>query len=79
MPRFNAQLRVMRRKIMGHTKNANTVFPNDRVKVVGRTVNKIASNEEGTVIGADPDSGRVNVKFGDGRTDWVDPEQVEKL
>lgn len=64
---------------MSHTKNANTVFPNDRVKVSGGTVNKIASNEEGTVIGADPESGRVNVKFGDGRTDWVEPSQLEKL
>ena len=64
---------------MSHTKHSNTVFPGDKVKVVGRTINKIASNEQGEVVGADPDSGRVKVAFPDGRNDWVELAQVERL
>ena len=64
---------------MSHTKHSNTVFPGDKVKVVGSTINKIASNEKGEVVGADPDSGRVKVAFADGRNDWVDLENLEKV
>lgn len=60
-------------------KHANTVFPGDQVKVIGSTVNKIASNESGKVVKADPESGRVKVAFADGRDDWVDLDKLEKL
>ena len=59
-------------------KHGNTFFPGDRVKVVGGSVNKVASNEVGKVIGGDPDTGRVKVAFTDGRDDWVEPEKLEK-
>lgn len=64
---------------MSHTKHANTLFPGEKVKISGQSVNKIASSEEGKVIGADADSGRVNIDFGDGRTDWVELGKVEKV
>ena len=58
-------------------KNANTVFPNDPVKV-NPPNGKTASVERGTVLDADPTSDRVKVRFGDGREDWVDRSRVEK-
>lgn len=64
---------------MSHTKHSNTVFPGDNVRVVGSTANKIASNELGQVVGADPSSGRVKVAFPDGRNDWVELEKLEKV
>lgn len=54
-----------------HTKHSNTFFPGDRVKVIGSTLNKIASNETGKVVGGDPDTGRLKVAFSDGREDWA--------
>lgn len=59
-------------------KHGNTYFPGDRVKVIGSSLNKIASNEVGKVIGGDPETGRLKVAFTDGRDDWVAPEQLEK-
>jgi len=59
-----------------HTKHSNTVFPGDDVRVMGS--GKTASAERGRVVGADPDTGKVKVAYGDGRTDWVDMDKVEK-
>lgn len=64
---------------MSHTKHSNTIFPGDKVRVIGSTLNKIASNEEGTVQAGDVGGMRVYVRFSDGRKDVVDLDRLEKV
>lgn len=64
---------------MSHTKHSNTIFPGDKVRVIGNSLNKIAANEEGTVQAGDVGGMRVYVRFPDGRKDVVELDKLEKV
>lgn len=59
-------------------KHANTFFPGDNVHRTAHGAKVAGAGAQGTVVGADPDSGKVKVAFNDGSTEYVDPAELTK-
>lgn len=58
-------------------KHANTIFPQDRVRVT-RSNEKVASGQTGRVQDIDASMEVAQVTFDDGRTEFVDLGSLEK-
>lgn len=60
-------------------KHGNQVFPQDRVRMVGDSLNKVASDTTGVVQDVNVDTRQYYIRFESGHSDWVSADQVEKL
>ena len=60
-------------------KHGNTYAPDDNVAAATTSGTKLASADKGVVKGGDPESGKIKVAWGDGRTEWCAPEDLRKV
>lgn len=64
---------------MTMNKHGNTYAPQDKVAPASSSGTKLASSDQGTVISGDPSSGKIEVAWGDGRTEWVAREDLRSI
>ncbi len=59
-------------------KHANTVFPNDRVRDNTAKTKTAQEARRGSVVTADPETGKVKVAWDGGGEEWLDADGVVK-